>query len=331
MSLQARPGFALDLVAARKRASGAAPIRKGDICRVEAMPGWETEPRIAVVMRTHSGPVDYAEILLAHPCVEMAGPNDAILDPDDTGLPHQLVVQPFVRGSVWQMQLTQLLSRVPQHLMKAIGQLYRPEGPPPEVRTGSPGPDSSDARRRFKDSERESLQTLYGDLVDAMLDDGAPWQLDPDLASPSMVLRSDNSELVVTELAHMLRTRPVAATAEYLRLMEESDTLDVAAWREATRDRDLASEMVRRLGSLMESAPHVYGAFTPDGPAEAPPLRMPPRIPGSRDLTLYAERRLITAPFLWADSDQLLKQADEAQDDQCFEVFMLAKSVELAR
>ena len=94
--------------------------------------------------------------------------------------------------------------------------------------------------------------------------------------------------------------------------------------QQATRHHDLASEMVRRLESLMESAPHVYGAFNPDGPAEAPPLRMPPRIPGARDLTLYAERRLITAPFLWIDSDQLLKQADDAQDDDCFEVFVLA-------
>ena len=89
--------------------------------------------------------------------------------------------------------------------------------------------------------------------------------------------------------------------------------------------------MVRRLESLMESAPHVYGAFNPDGPAEATPLRMPPRIPGARDLTLSAERRLITAPFLWADGDQLLKQADHAQDDDCFEVFVIAPSVELAR
>ena len=58
---------------------------------------------------------------------------------------------------------------------------------------------------------------------------------------------------------------------------------------------------------------------------------MPPRIPGARDLALYAERRLITAPFLWVDSDQLLKQADDAQDDDCFEVFAIAPSVELAR
>ena len=331
MGLQTVDQVALDLVAAGTRASGATPLRKGDICRVEAMPGWETEPRIAVVMRVHSGPVDFVEILLAHTREEMAGPIDALIDPDDTGLPHQLVVQPFVLGSVWQMQLTQLLGRVPQHLMRGIGQLYRPEGPPSEVRTGSPCPDSFDARRRFKDSERESLQALYGDLVDAMLDDGAPWQLDPDLASPSMVLRSDNPELVVTDLAHMLRTRRVAATAEYLQLMEESDTVDIAAWRETTRDHDLAAEMVRRLESLMESAPHVYGAFNPDGPAEAPPLRMPPRILGARDLTLHAERRLITAPFLWVDGHQLLEHADDAQDDDCFEVFVIAPSVELAR
>ena len=294
------------------------------------MPGWDTEPRTAVVLRVHSGPVDFAQILLAHTCVEMATTDDAILEPDDTGLAHQLVVQPFLRGSVWQMQLTQLLGRVPHRLMKGIGQLYSPERPPEAVRTGAPDPGSSDARRRFEDSQREALQALYGDLVDAMLDDGAPWQLDPGLASPTMVLRSDNPDLVVTDLAHMLRTRRTAATAEYLQLMEESDTLDAAAWREATRDGDLASEMVRRLESLMESVPHVYGAFSPDGPAEAPPLRMPPRIPGTRDLTLYAERRLITAPFLWADSDQLLKQADDAQDDDRFEVFAIAPSVELA-
>ena len=232
---------------------------------------------------------------------------------------------------LWQMQLTQLLGRVPHRMMKGIGQLYSPERPPEAVRTGAPNPGSSDARRRFGDSEREALQALYGDCADAMLDDGAPWQLDPDLASPTIVLRSDNPELVVSDLAHMLRTRRIAATAEYLRLMEESDTLDAAAWREATSDHDLASEIVHRLESLIESAPHVYGAFNPDGPAEAPPLTMPPRIPGARDLTLHAERRLITAPFLWADGDQLLKQADDAQDDQCFEVFVLAPSVDLTR
>ena len=330
MSLQSVERVVRDHVGPQECALGTAPVRVGDIWRVEAMPGWETEPRTAVVLRVHSGPVDFAQILLAHTCVEMATTDDAILEPGDTGLAHQLVVQPFLRGSVWQMQLTQLLGRVPHRLMKGIGQLHSPERPPEAVRTGAPDPGSSDARRRFEDSQREALQALYGDLVDAMLDDGAPWQLDPDLASPTMVLGSDDPELVVTDLAHMLRTRRTAATAEYLRLMEDSDTLDAAAWREATRDHDLASEMVRRLESLMESAPHVYGAFSPDGPAEAPPLRMPPRIPGARDLTLYAERRLITAPFLWADSDQLLKQADDAQDDDCFEVFVIAPSVELA-
>ena len=331
MSLQSVERIVRDHVGPQECAAGASPVREGDIWRVEAMPGWETVPRTAVVVRVHSGPVDCAEILLAHTCVEMATTDDAILEPDDTGLAHQLVVQPFLRGSVWQMQLTQLLGRVPHRLMKGIGQLYSPERPPEAVRTGAPDPGSSDARRHFEDSEREALQALYGDCADAMLDDGPPWQLDPDLASPTIVLRSDNPELVVTDLAHMLRTRRVAATAEYLQLMEESDTVDIAAWRETTRDHDLAAEMVRRLESLMESAPHVYGAFNPDGPAEAPPLRMPPRILGARDLTLHAERRLITAPFLWADGDQLLKQADHAQDDDCFEVFVIAPSVELAR
>ena len=330
MSLQSVERVVRDHVGPPECAPGTATVRVGDIWRVEAMPGWETQPRAAVVLRVHSGPVDFAQILLAHTCVEMATTDDAILEPDDTGLAHQLVVQPFLRGSVWQMQLTQLLGRVPHRLMKGIGQLYSPERPPEAVRTGAPDPGSSDARRRFEDSEREALQALYGDCADAMLDDGPPWQLDPDLASPTIVRRSDNPELVVTDLAHMLRTRRIAATAEYLRLMEESDTRDAAAWRETTRDHDLASEMVRRLESLMESAPHVYGAFNPDGPAEAPPLTMPPRIPGARDLTLHAERRLITTPFLWVDSDQLLKQADDAQDDDCFEVFVIAPSVELA-
>ena len=224
MSLQSVERIVRDHVGPQECAAGASPVREGDIWRVEAMPGWETVPRTAVVVRVHSGPVDCAEILLAHTCVEMATTDDAILEPDDTGLARQLVVQPFLRGSVWQMQLTQLLGRVPHRLIKGIGQLYSPERPPEAVRTGAQDPGSADARRHFEDSEREALQALYGDCADAMIDDGPPWQLDPDLASPTIVLRSDNPELVVTDLAHMLRTRRVAATAEYLQLMEESDT-----------------------------------------------------------------------------------------------------------
>ena len=145
-----------------------------------------------------------------------------------------------------------------------------------------------------------------------------------------MVLSCDDPELVATAFAHFLRTRRVAATAEYLRLMQESDALDGAAWQQATGDDDLASEIGRRIGSLMASKPHEYMDSSPDGPAQAPPLKMPPRIPAARDLTLYAERRLITAPFLWQVSgNHLLEQACGGEDphDSCYEVYLLAPRV----
>lgn len=81
---------------------------------------------MALVVRAYSGPVDVAEVLLAHTCVEMATPSDAVLDPGYTGLGHSLVVQTRLRGPVWQSQLTQPLGRLPQTRMAAIAQ--RPSG-----------------------------------------------------------------------------------------------------------------------------------------------------------------------------------------------------------
>ena len=214
-----------------------------------------------------AAPVDVAEVLLAHTCVEMATPNDAVLDPDDAGLGHSLVVQTRLRGPVWQPQLTQPLGRLPQTHMAAIAQVYSLDGTPPKVRTGSRDPDSPEALRRFKDSERAALDALAGDCAHALIDDGAPWQLDPDLASPRLVLSCDDPELVATAFAHFLRTRRVAATAEYLRLMQESDALDGAAWQQATGDDGLASEIVRRIGSLMASkAARIHGLQPPTAP-----------------------------------------------------------------
>ena len=145
-----------------------------------------------------------------------------------------------------------------------------------------------------------------------------------------MVLSCDDPELVATAVAHFLRTRRVAATAEYLQLMQESDALDCAAWQQATGDDGLTSEILRRIESLMASKPHEFGDFSPDGPAPAPPLKMPPRIPAARDLMLHGERRLITAPFLWQVSgDHLLERACGGEDphDNCYEVYLLAPRV----
>ena len=334
MDLRAAAGTAPEHAAAPPSDIEAATgVREGDIRLVEPLPGAEADPRMALVMRAYSGPVDVAEVLLAHTCVEMATPNDAVLEPDDTGLPHSLVVQTRLRGPVWQPQLTQPLGRLPQAHMAAIAQIYSLDGTPPKVRTGPRDPDSPEALRRFKDSERAALDALAGDCAHALIDDGAPWQLDPDLASPRLVLSCDDPELVATAVAHFLRTRRVAATAEYLRLMQESDALDCAAWQQATGDDDLASEIVRRIESLMASKPHECGDSSPDGPAPAPPLKMPPRIPAARDLTLYGERRLITAPFLWqASGDHLLEQACGGEDphDNCYEVYLLAPAVACA-
>ena len=145
-----------------------------------------------------------------------------------------------------------------------------------------------------------------------------------------MVLGCDDPELVATAVAHFLRTRRVAATAECLQLMQQSDALDCAAWQQATGDDGLASEIVGRIESLMASKPHEYGDFSPDGPAPAPPLKMPPRIPAARDLMLHGERRLVTAPFLWQVSgDHLLERACGGEDphDNCYEVYLLAPRV----
>ena len=331
MDLRAAAGTAPEHVAVLPSdIETATRVREGDIRLVEPLPGAEAEPRMALVVRAYSGPVDVAEVLLAHTCVEMATPNDAVLEPDDTGLGHSLVVQTRLRGPVWQSQLTQPLGRLPQAHMAAIAQIYSLDGAPPKVRTGSRDPDSPEALRRFKDSERAALDALAGDCAHALIDDGAPWQLDPDLASPRMVLSCDDPELVATAVAHFLRTRRVAATAECLRLMQQSDALDCAAWQQVTGDYGLASEIVGRIESLMASKPHEFGDFSPDSPAPAPPLKMPPRIPAARDLMLHGERRLVTAPFLWQISgDHLLERAcgGEEPHDNCYEVYLLAPRV----
>ena len=308
------------------------PVRRGDIRQVEAAAGTEAEPRTALVVGvTHSDP-DYAGIMLAHRCTEMATPNDAILPPSDTGLPYELVVQTRLPGTVWQSQMTPLLGRLPHALLSDIGRLDSPRRPPPPgIRTGSRETDSPGERRRFKESERQALRDLVGDCTDALIDDGAPWQLDTGLVSPAMVAKSLSPEAAIAEVAHILRTRQIALTPEDVRRLNGSGALDTARWRQTTPDQELASQVVDSLKALIDSARHQPAEPVTSGRATPPTVPMPPRARGAGQLVLGANRRLITAPFLWEDDGRRLWEqaaASDTAEDQCFEVFMLAMTTD---
>ena len=145
------------------------PVARGDIRLVEPLPWMEGRKRLAVVRRVDAQR-DAAEMMLTHPWPELATDTDAVIAGHDSGLPHPLVVECYVRGPVWLLQLRERVGALTEPLLQAIGDvvvdhLRTVEG----VYAGPPLAGSTDPRWHFKEDEVTEWGNLTDDCAAALL------------------------------------------------------------------------------------------------------------------------------------------------------------------
>ena len=194
-------------------------VARGDIRVIEPLPWTEGRRRLAVVRRIHAEH-DSADVMLAHAWSELATDTDAVIPGTDSGLPYPLVVECYVRGTVWLLQVRQRVGVLDERILEAVGRAVVDGEPAVEgVQTGLPLAGPADPRWRFKEDESAELRALTRDCATALLDDGQPWLVEPEQLSPTThgaaeagpdpaaAFRNDQS---LEATVHLLATRSVA-------------------------------------------------------------------------------------------------------------------------
>ena len=206
------------------------PVARGDIRVIEPLPRMEGRRRLAVVRRIDAEH-NSAEMMLTHTWPELATDTDAVIASRDSGLPHPLVVECYVRGPVWLLQVRERVGFLPESALQAIGAAVVDGQPAVEgTQTGVPLAGPSDPRWRFKEDEVLEWNTLTNDCVSALLEGDDPWQLEPERLRPhSYRVTSDpatpsRDHLRLEETVHILATRN--AKIELQALGPETASLD---------------------------------------------------------------------------------------------------------
>ena len=319
--LARRPGAA-------KRTVRPRPLRGGDVRRVQALVGLDGLSRMALVVRAPSGS-DRAEIMLAHERVGMAGPDDVVLHPESAELPNGLVVQTQLRGIVWRLQLSTFLGCLSSSQMTSVtSAVSSTRKNQADACTALPLEEDDGSWTDFHESELQALWSLTGDCSDATLDDDGPWRIDADLLSVECLDLHDDPATILTEIMHILRTRPVVASLDDLEALHASGATDASTWRCTTYGSDLASQIALSTRLLIESS-LMHPSDNRNACTTLKPIPLPERVCTAGDLAVVPSERLVTAPFLWADGGMELLHTigdTDSQSDQSIEVMMLATS-----
>ena len=192
------------------------PVARGDLQVIEPLPWLEGRRRLAVVRRVDTDR-DIAEMMLAHPWPELATDTDAVIASNDSGLPFPLIVECYVRGPVWLLQLFERVGVLTESQLSAIGSAVVDGNPAVEgVHTGLPPAGPADARWSFKEQEVVEWRNLTNDCAATLLDDDDAWPLDPDRLQPHSYGGSSGTatplrdHLRLEETVHLLTTRHAA-------------------------------------------------------------------------------------------------------------------------
>lgn len=237
------------------------PVARGDVRLVEPLPWMEGRRRLAVVRRVDAQR-DAAEMMLAHPWPELATDTDAVIASDDSGLPHPLVVECYVRGPAWLLQLHERVGVLEESLLRDIGDVVVDRDRTVEgVHAGPPLAGPTDPRWHFKEDEVAEWGTLTDDCATALLEDDDPWRLDPkrlnpqtygETADPSTLPRE---HLRLAETVHLVATRHI--TMEFQEL--EPETMDPDRWVEHL-GRDIGRAAFTALRPTLDKTLSALGA-----------------------------------------------------------------------
>ena len=284
--------------------------RRADVRRVRPHLEHEAEARLALVLRGGDDGFDFVHIMLAHERPEMAGPDDVVLQPDSSRLPNGLVVQTVLRGSIWPTQCFELVVRLTPSEMNEVSQMVSASRlTSRETPEQLPEPEMSPEQTSFLDSELEALQDLVYDCLDAVLDEGEPWRVDPALYSATLLECHKQPEILLTSLSHFLHTREVTTTLDDTKALHARDSLASSEWDSAQYE-GLVSKIVSNINTLAESVSPDTSCSSSSESEPSLACEMLQRLPMAAPLTLHAGMRLITAPHIWTDhGDQLIQLA----------------------
>ena len=285
--------------------------RRGEVRRVRPHLAHEAEARLALILRGGDDGFDFVQIMLAHEQPEMAGPDDVVLQPDSSRLPNGLIVQTVLRGSIWPTQCFELVVRLTPSemnevsLMVSASRLTSRETP-----EQLPEPEMSPEQASFIDSELDVLQDLVYDCLDAVLDEGEPWRVDPALYSATLLECHKQPEILLASLSHFLHTREVTATLDDTKALHARDSLASSEWDSAQYGEGLVSKIVSNINTLAESVSPDTSCSSSSESKPSLACETLQRHPVAAPLTLHAGMRLITAPHVWTDhGDQLIQLA----------------------
>lgn len=134
-------------------------IIRGDIYRIDPVPGTYGVSRLALVLQVHD---DYVEVALIHPYHEFATSTDAVVPSDLTGTPYDIVIQTDLRGTVWTSQVSHRVGGITESLIETINDAIEKRIPflPSKIMIGIPLHGPMDARWGFKAQEGRELTKL---------------------------------------------------------------------------------------------------------------------------------------------------------------------------
>ena len=161
------------------------PVSRGQIRRLTEGPqADERVERLVLVLRV-DGRRDFAEIMFAHPYVELATGTDLVVPAEHSRLAYQVVVETDVRGVVWLTQVGPLVGVLDQTALEAVGAVALGEDPASRsLVAGPPLRGRFDQRWDFKAAEGSTLRILAAECTASLLDGQAPLQLDIGILSP---------------------------------------------------------------------------------------------------------------------------------------------------
>ena len=286
-------------------------LRKGDIRRVRPHLGQDAEARMALIVSDRDDGSALVEIMLVHERTDMAGPSDVILHPDTPRLPHGLVVRTFAQGCIWRTQCSDLVARLTADELRSVrkvvlASIRRSRDSCQETQEQELSPE----REAFLASEYQDYRKLISDCLDAVLDDGEPWQIDPALLSARLLECHAQPGRLLASLSHVLCTRQVMAMPEDTKVLQSGDSLSSSEWASAQYGRELVAKIASSVDTLVESvsADSSYDSSHQSQPSLT--CEALQRLPLAVPLMMQAGTRLITAPHLWTDhGDRLIQLA----------------------
>lgn len=208
----------------------------GDLRIVTPLSHQQTDSRIVLVLKVDE-PDNFADVMLVHSATELATDHDAIVLADDSAAPYDVVVQTDLRSAVWTYQIGSRVGHLSEEFVDTIKTWATDCSDEALARRSMAGIHNGtrlaglvDRRWAFKESEGIALRCLASDCIEALLDHGHVWRVDPAVLRPDLLDLADDREALLSELVHWAATRTLSLTDDDVELLLMAGALEVDSW-----------------------------------------------------------------------------------------------------